>query len=174
MGMCSRWKIAHVNSSLRAKERQQQKLITADQASKIDKWLLPLVPITVPSLPLNNFPKQPESITAAHTMLVKTEKIEPTVHAVPPPLWNIKREFCEAPFMARPIDRRREEVNDPSMACRQTTTLVLQRPVISTLSKRSSSTTAFPIISHQEEMIESKSFIHNPEVHPTNSRETPE
>ena len=171
--MYFRWKIARVNSSLRAKERQQQKRMTAEQTSKLDKWLLPLAPSSVPSLPLHNFPKQPEPITATHHMSVKTEKIEPTVHAAPP-LWNIKRECCEAPFMPRPIDRRREEVNDPSMARGQTTTLVLQRPVISTLSKRSSSTTVFPTISHQEEMIESKSFIHNPEVLHTNSRQTPE
>ena len=173
--MQSRWKIASVNSSLRAKERQQQKLLAADQTSKLDKWLLPLAPVTVPSLPLNNVAKQPESIMVVNSMPVKTERIEATFQPTPA-LWNIKREFCDAPVLPRPIDRRRDEVNDLPMACGQTTTtLVLQRPVVSTLTQSSSFTTTLPIIGHQDEMIdESKSSIHSSDVHHTNARDTRE
>jgi hypothetical protein len=108
---------------------------------------------------------------------IKDEKVEPSVNLSSPVL-KARKEFSTTTFMAKPIDRRREEVNERSITFNKKTIVPTSRSSRSTQRKQSSSTTAIelvldsgfrshtstdilPMMHDEEDIVESKSFIHN-------------
>lgn len=171
--------------SLRAKERQQQKQqMTVHHPSTIQNLILPIIPI-LPS-PNVDENQQASSIQISetsnneliHSINIKDEKIEASANPSSPVLKARKDFSTITTFMAKPIDRRREEVNERSISSSKKTILSTNKSSRSTQRKQSSSTTAIelaldyglrsqtptdilPMIDDQEDIVESKSFIHN-------------
>jgi hypothetical protein len=103
--------------------------------------------------------------------------MEPYVNLSSPVL-KARKDFSSTIFMAKPIDRRREEVNERSMTLNKKTIVPTSKSSRLTQKKQSSSTTAIelvldygfrsqtptdvlPMIHDDEDIVESKSFIHN-------------
>jgi len=174
------FKTSFIIYSLRAKERQQQ--MAANHSSTIEDLMLPIIPIT-PSpllLPIEIGQDQQTSENhnndKYHSINIKDEKVEPLVHLSSPVL-KARKEFSTT-LMAKPIDRRREEVNERSIIFNKKIIAPISRLSRSTPGKQSSSTTAIelvldsgfhsqtltdvlPTIHNEEDIVESKSFIHN-------------
>lgn len=162
--------------SLRAKERQQQKQqqMTVHHPSTIQDLIIPILPS--PNVCEDH---QASSIQISETnnnellqsINIKDEKIEASTNPSSPVLKARKDLSMITTFMAKPIDRRREEVNERSI-------LSGKKTIHSTQRKQSSSTTnvelvlnygfhsqtpanILPMIDDEEDIVESKSFIHN-------------
>jgi hypothetical protein len=112
-----------------------------------------------------------------HLINIKDEKIEPSMNLSSPVL-KARKEFSTTTFMAKPIDRRREEVNERSSSFNKKRIVPSSRSSRSTQRKKSSSTTAIelvldrgfrsqtptnvlPMMHNEEDIIQSKSFIYN-------------
>lgn len=174
--------------SLRAKERQQQKQqMSANHPSTIQDLMLPIIPI-IPSSPDICQDQQASSASLIQisennnndmypSINIKDEKIEPYI-SVPSPVLKARKDLSTTTFMAKPIDRRREEVNERAISFKKKTTVPTNRSSRSTQRKQSSSTTAIesvldcgfrsqsptdilPLIHDEQDIVESKSFIHN-------------
>jgi len=174
--------------SLRAKERQQQKQqMTTSHPSTIQDLMLPIIPSPVSLLP--DICQDQQTLSSSlmqisennnsdiyHSINIKDEKIEPSVNLSSPVL-KARKEFSTTTFMAKPIDRRREEVNERSSSFNKKPIVPSSRSSRSTQRKQSSSTTAIelvldrgfrsqtstdvlPIMHNEEDIVESKSFIH--------------
>ncbi|CAF3458921.1 unnamed protein product [Rotaria sp. Silwood1] len=178
------------NMRLRAKERQQQKQqMLVNHSSNVQDLILPIVPITPSSssLPIDiNHEQQTSSLSTQtfddnndiyHLINIKDEKIEPSVNLSSPVL-KARKEFSRATLIPKPIDKRREEVNERLMTFNKKIIISKNRLSRSTERKQSSSTTAIeqildldfhsqtttnilPTCHDEQDIIESKSFIHN-------------
>ena len=104
---------------------------------------------------------------------IKDEKIEPIIN-LSSPIIKARKETLKTTIIAKPIDKRREEVNDGSMTCNQEIIVPSNGSSCLTQRKQSSSTTAIEllsdsdfhyrtstnILSTEQDIVESKSFIH--------------
>jgi hypothetical protein len=167
--------------SLRAKERQQQKQQMT--VNHIQDLMLPIIPsppdICQEQQASSSFIQVSENTDhdMYHSMNIKDEKMEPYVNLSSPVL-KARKDFSSTIFMAKPIDRRREEVNERSMTLNKKTIVPTSKSSRLTQKKQSSSTTAIelvldygfrsqtptdvlPMIHDDEDIVESKSFIHN-------------
>ena len=148
-------------SRLRAKERQKQKQQTIAQD---------LI------LPSSDLVQNQQMSELPYPINIKDEKIEPSTN-LSSPILKAKKELSitTAASMAKSIDQRREEINDRSNKTTIVSTHRSSRPI---QSKQSSSTTDIELrldrhchseispkiqttIDDQEDIVESKSFIHN-------------
>ena len=121
--------------SLRAKERQQQK-----QQMTVQDLILPIIPTRPPSpMPETN------NNELLHSINIKDEKIEA-------PVLKAKQDLS----MAKPIDRRRNEVNERSDSSTTAIDFVLDYGA-----RSETPTDILPMIDDEEDVVESKSFIHN-------------
>jgi len=178
--------------SLRAKERQQQKQqMGVNHSSTIQDLIVPIISI-IPSpilLPSDICQDQQASSSSlikisennnkdmSHSINIKDEKMESSV-TLSSPVLKARKEFLTTTFMAKPIDRRRQEVNERSISFNKKTIVPTSRSFRSTQRKQSSSTTAIELvldsgfrsqtptdilstIHDEEDIVESKSFIHN-------------
>jgi hypothetical protein len=177
-------------SSLRAKERQQQKQqMTVNHSSTIQDLMLPIIPMA--SSPLSLLPdicqeqhasspliQISENNNIYHSINIKDEKIEPSVNITSPVL-KARKEFSITTLIPKSIERRREEVtNERSITLNKKNIVHTSRSSRSTQRKQSSSTTAIELvldsgfrsqtptdarsmIYDEEDVVESKSFIHN-------------
>jgi hypothetical protein len=177
-------------SSLRAKERQQQKQqMTVNHSSTIQDLMLPIIPMA--SSPLSLLPdicqeqhasspliQISENNNIYHSINIKDEKIEPSVNITSPVL-KARKEFSITTLIPKSIERRREEVtNERSITLNKKNIVHTIRSSRSTQRKQSSSTTAIELvldsgfrsqtptdacsmIHDEEDVVESKSFIHN-------------
>ncbi|CAF1250906.1 unnamed protein product [Adineta steineri] len=173
------------NMRLRAKERQQQKQqMTIHPSSSIQDLMLPILPIT--PLPMDiSHDQQGSSLSLIQisdddnihqSINIKNEKIEPSVNLSSPVL-KARKELSTT-LIPKSIDRRREEVNERSIISNKKTNTSIDR--LSRLTQREPSlsttdielavesgfhsetlTDILPTIHNQEDIIESKSFIHN-------------
>jgi hypothetical protein len=177
-------------SSLRAKERQQQKQqMSVNHSSTIQDLMLPIIPMA--SSPLSLLPEicQDQQASSSliqisennhiyHSINIKDEKIEPPVNITSPVL-KARKEFSITTLIPKSIERRREEVtNERSITLNKKNIVHTIRSSRSTQRKQSSSTTAIELvldsgfrsqtptdacsmIHDEEDVVESKSFIHN-------------
>ncbi|CAF0790999.1 unnamed protein product [Rotaria sordida] len=179
------------NMRLRAKERQQQKQqMLVNHSSNVQDLILPIVPITPSSssLPTDiNHDQQTTSLLSIqtfennndiyHSINIKDEKIESPVNLSSPVL-KARKEFSKTTLIAKPIDKRREEVNEKLITFNKKTIIPKSsRSSRSTQRKQSSSTTAIELVfdsdfhsqtstnilstcHNEQDIVESKSFIH--------------
>jgi hypothetical protein len=158
--------------------------MTVHHPSTIQDLILPIIPI-LPS-PNVGEDQQASSIQISetnnnellHSINIKDEKIEAPVNPSSPVLKARKDFSTSTTFMAKPIDRRREEVNERPVPSSKKTILSTNKSPHSTQRKQSSSATAIdfvldyglrsqtptdilPMIDDEEDIVESKSFIHN-------------
>lgn len=113
---------------------------------------------------------------------IKDEKIEPTTTNLSSPILKIRKDFS----MARPIDKRREEINERSnnnksiLPSHRSSHLIQDKQFSSTTNIKfqldqdfhSQISTDIPsAVDDREEIVESKSFIHNLDFHLKNSIE---
>ncbi|CAF2929184.1 unnamed protein product [Rotaria sp. Silwood2] len=177
------------NMRLRAKERQQQKQkMLVNHSSNVQDLILPIVPITPSpsSLPIDiNHDQQTSSLSTQtfennndmyHSINIKNEKIEPSVNLSSPVL-KTRKEFSRTTLNPKSIDKRREEVNERLITFNKKTIIPKSRSSRSTQRKQSSSTTAIelvldsgfhsqkstnilPTCHNEQDIVESKSFIH--------------
>jgi hypothetical protein len=160
--------------------------MSANHSSTIQDLILPIIPI---SLSTDTCQDQQASLSSLiqisennnndiyHSINIKDEKIEPPVNLSSPVL-KARKEFSTTTFIAKPIDRRREEVNERSISFNKKTIVPSNRSSRSTQRQQSSSTTAIelvldcgfrsqtptdilPTMNDDEDIIESKSFIHS-------------
>lgn len=168
--------------SLRAKERQQQK---QQMTTSIEDLMLPTIPISRSSSLIVEVGQDPHTTSSIiqtsennmyHSINIKDEKVE-SPNNVSSPVLKARKEFSTT-FMAKPIDRRREEVNERSILFNKKTVAPISRSSRSMPRKPSSSATdvelvldsgrhsqilthVLPTMDNEEDMVESKSFIHN-------------
>ncbi|CAF1067415.1 unnamed protein product [Adineta steineri] len=177
------------NMRLRAKERQQQKQqMTIHPSSSIQDLMLPILPMT--PLPMEISQDQQGSASLSliqisdddnihQSINIKNEKIEPSVNLSSPVL-KARKELSTT-LIPKSIDRRREEVNERSIISNKKTNTSIDRlsrstqrePSLSSLSTTDielavesgfhseTLTDILPTIHNQEDIVESKSFIHN-------------
>ncbi len=177
--------------SLRAKERQQQKQqMTANHPTTIQDLMLPIIPIIPSPIPLPSDIAQDQQNSSIlmkasedpnhdmyQSLSIKDEKTELFVNPSSPVL-KARTDFSVTTLMAKSIDQRRDEVNGQSIASKKKTILPTSRSSRSTQRKMSSSSTdielrfncrspsptstnILPTIEDEEDIVESKSFIHN-------------
>ena len=161
--------------------------MAADHSSTIQDLMLPIIPMTLSPVLLDVCQDQHASSLIQtsennndmyRSINIKDEKFEPSVNPTSPVL-KARKDFSITTIMAKPIDRRREEVtNERSIALYKKTIIPTNRLSRSTQRKQSSSTTAIelvpdscfrsrtptdilPMLHDEDDIIESKSFIHN-------------
>lgn len=152
--------------------------MTTNQPLTIQNLMLPIIPSPL-SLPPEIICQDQQTSLIQISENIKDEKMDSTVNPSSPVL-KARKEFLTTTLMAKPIDRRREEVNERSMSFNKKTIISSSRSSrsIQRQSSSSSSTTAIELIldcgfrsqtppnvlsniRDEEDVVESKSFIHN-------------
>ncbi|CAF4115751.1 unnamed protein product [Rotaria socialis] len=176
------------NMRLRAKERQQQKQqMLVHHSSTIQDLMLPIIPITpsTSTLPNDIIEDQLTSTPSMqifetntdmfHSINIKDEKVEPYTNLSSSVL-QARKEFSQATLIAKPINKRREEINESSIVLNKET-IPQSKSSHSTQRNHSSSTTAIGSVldpdfhsykptnilatyHNEQDIVESKSFIH--------------
>ncbi|CAF1980279.1 unnamed protein product [Rotaria magnacalcarata] len=176
------------NMRLRAKERQQQKQqMLVHHSSTIQDLILPIIPITPSTSTLPNDIIEDQLTTTPltqifetntdmfHSINIKDEKVEPYTNLSSPVL-QARKEFSQAKLIAKPINKRREEINESSIVLNKET-ISQSKSSHSTQRNHSSSTTAIDLVldpdfhsykptnilatcHNEQDIVESKSFIH--------------
>jgi hypothetical protein len=155
----------------------------ANHSTTIQDLILPIIPIIPPS-PFTLPPEicQEQDTTEHnedmyHSISIKNEKVEPSMNLSSPVL-KPRKECSTTTFMAKTIDRRREEVKERLIAFKKRMAVPKRKRSRSTQRKQSSSTTTMELIldsgfrsqsptnlpstiHDNEDIFESKSFIHN-------------
>ena len=176
-------------SSLRAKERQQQKLyMSENHSSTLQDLMAPLPSVTPPPLSFANELEQNQQTSstpisdsvnndAFQTISIKEEKVEPSTN-LSSPILKSRQDISSTNCLTRSIERRREEIYDRTSLFNQKLNTTMNRPIRSTQRQQSSpitnlqsvfttnlytdsQTDHLPIIENEQDIIESKSFIHN-------------
>ncbi|CAF1245599.1 unnamed protein product [Adineta ricciae] len=177
------------NMRLRAKERQQQKLHESENhSSTLQDSMAPILPIIPPVLSFADEFEQnqqassksmPDSVNndAFQTISIKEEKVEPSTN-LSSPILKSRQDISSTSCLTRSIEQRREEIYDRTILFNQKLNTTMDRPIRSTQRQQSSPITNLqsvfttnlhtdsqadhlPIIENEQEIIESKSFIHN-------------
>lgn len=159
-----------------------------NHSSTIQDLMLPVISITSSSSSLPNDTSQVQQNSSCtmqalennhntyHSINMKDVKVEPSTN-LSPSLLTQRKDFSKISPMAKPIDKRREEVNERSILINEKTILPKNRDSRSIQSKQSTSTTTIESIldsdlhaempinilstcHDEQDIVESKSFIH--------------
>ena len=162
--------------------------MSENPSSTIQDLMVPILPITPPVLPFANEFEQNQQASststsdsvnndALQTINIKEEKIEPSTN-LSSPILKSRKDISSTGCLARSIERRREEIYDQTNLFNKKLNSTMNTPTRSTQRQQSSSITNLqsvfttnlhpdsqadhiPITENEQDIIESKSFIHN-------------